>query len=185
MIKTTEATKIAADTAKAQVAPIVNVAGWMKLYHWDGSKKIAADLTVRNDGKTAAQDVFTATKLEFRGALPAQSEYDKFTNTDFKSLSPILRPYVSSKDNAEFFPEDKYTTPVGQDSRLYVWGKIAYKDFWGERATDKFCWYVSAKQVLESHPGNETEAKQAGYTGTVGYQGFTDQCDTPVGPSPP
>jgi len=157
---------------------------WMGVKHSEQSKKVWVAIQVENYGVTAADSVLVAASLAFRDSTPSKSERGNFTIADGKPIELSTLPAIKTSQN---IPDSQKIGNVPQAAvnqvspgeyprlkdermRIYVWGKIYYKDLAGDSRPTDFCQYAPAKNALEALVTDYPN-------GPSGYPGPYKQCE--------
>ena len=169
-----DAAKTQADVARAQAEPNLHLSeDYIGFYHLEENKGILVHIAVQNDGKTNAEGIFIASRLEFRDSAPVESEL-KFGDGEFKRMADTLAPFdISAKQPLGWYkltskPIAQADYPIlgGRNTGFYVWGEIRSKDVWKNSVTPRtFCGHVTAKQILDTPPGDPDELHRLGTKG--------------------
>jgi hypothetical protein len=144
---------------------------WMGLYRSPQNRQIWTGVKVLNFGKNDATSVFIDVTLEFRDSDPTTGEW----NFSIAKAQPYyVVPPTSYAYTRTLSPitklMEKQISPGDENRRLYVWGRIFYKDFMGDLPYTDFCQYALAKDILNS----QTTAYPSGQ---IGYAGPYNQCN--------
>lgn len=147
---------------------ILDLTPWM-YFHWQGDKMLA-EVVVYNKGKSPADSIQIAAKVDILDSRPSEYNVGKFEVADltflpaFNPSLPIPNPAIGAigdKANpaaGRQFTMDKRISPTQHSAYIgrtvYVWGKIRYRDFIEEWEDLPFCRFAKVDLIFQQPDGS-------------------------------
>lgn len=160
--KAASAAETQATATKAQVEPVVRLSDWTLWSYIEETDQMIAEVKVQNDGQIDAQFIDIAAKIGY--TWPEPKDYD-FSPGDFLRLNPSPLPPLKYDPKYVGY---RFTDSIRdrRSPRLFVWGRIRYKDRWDD-LQQPFCRFVSTA-LVRKHPHGDPRnpGKSVGYQGS-------------------
>jgi hypothetical protein len=163
------AARIAAITAQQQIRAYVFVKPFAEVYGLDSRQFLQTWIMLRNAGATPASEVLVTASVDALLDAPSDNRFDK--GERIAKIDSVLDPSGETLQAAglvtvhrPFEQSEIDAIATGKDEKVYVWGRITYRDVLREMRHTYFCFsYYGASEHRNEGPNSGLRADKFDY----------------------